>query len=240
MYNLENTCILKMNKHKWKTLPAGGGRQTIDYFMSLNDNELLKIYNKSIAFWKKERGWEYEKYSKLFTGASVLEIGSGLGYDGITFSKKVNKWTFCDIISNNIEFIKRIAHLFKINNVDFQVIEDIFNHDYLGLFDGLYAHGVLHHVPFEIAKKEVANIDQYLKSGARVVLLMYPIERWEICGKPSFSNFGKMTDGEGTPWAEYYDERKIVNLFGPEYVLENTTKWGHESSEFVNFELQKR
>jgi SAM-dependent methyltransferase len=207
------TEILNSNLVKWKTLPAGEGRRHVEQLLLMEDNDLLNFYNQSIAFWNRERGWEYEKYSKIFSGFSILEIGSGLGYDGMTFSKHAKKWTFCDIIPENIRFIQRISKLLQIKNVEFQILEDVLNHDHGESYDGFYAHGVLHHIPFLMAKKEVENINKYLNPGAKVVLLMYPVERWELCGKPPFEEFGTMTDGEGTPWAEYYDEKKVQDLF---------------------------
>ena len=234
-----NKSIVRKNRVKWKTLPAGAGRKQVDTLLSLGDNELLDFYNDSIRYWEKERGWEYDKYASQFSARSILEIGSGLGYDGITYSKSAECWTFCDIIPENIQLVRRIARLMDVSNVKYQTIEDFIHHDYGDQYNGFYAHGVLHHVPFEIAKKEVSNIDRYLTRGAKVVLLMYPYERWVLCGKPSFEEFGTMTDGEGTPWAEYYDDQKIKALFGDSYKLESSINWGHQNAEFVNFELIK-
>lgn len=225
---------------KWDMLPAGERRESVSNLLSLSKEEAIEFYRRCIGFWEKERGWEYERYSELFSGRSVLEIGSGLGYDGITYSKYVRKWTFCDIIPQNLAFIKKIAGHLGVQNTEFQLIEDVFEHDFNEQYDGFYAHGVLHHVPFEFAQKEVRNIDNFLESGSKVVLLMYPYERWEMCGRPSFKEFGCMTDGEGTPWAEYYDEEKVKLLFGPGYQLLNTKKWGKQNAEFVNFELNKK
>ncbi|MDJ0814940.1 MAG: class I SAM-dependent methyltransferase [Desulfobacterales bacterium] len=231
---------LKKNRKRWKTLPAGERRENVEYLMTLEDKEFYKLYLHYTKFWEKERGWEYEKYSETFSGRSVLEIGSGLGYDGIIYSNSAEKWVFCDIIPENLQFIQRIADYLNVTNVHFQLVEDVINHDFRYMFDGFYAHGVLHHVPFEVAQKEVANIDRFLKPGAKLIILMYPYERWDLCGKPPFDEFGCMTDGEGTPWAEYYDELKIQELFGNGYCLEDSIKWGDQNAEFVNFELIKR
>lgn len=236
---MEDRDILNSNLVKWETLPAGQRRESVAKLLSIETEDLVAFYQNCIVFWEKERGWEYEKYSEMFSDRSVLEIGSGLGYDGITYSKSVRKWTFCDIIPQNIEFVRRIAGHLDVRNASFQLIEDVIGHDFNELFDGFYAHGVLHHVPFELAQQEVKNIDRFLRSGSKLVLLMYPYERWKICGKPPFEEFGCITDGEGTPWAEYYDETKIQELFGDGYELEDCMKWGHQNAEFVNFELSK-
>jgi SAM-dependent methyltransferase len=231
--------IIDENLQKWTTLPAGKKRESVITLTSLSEENLITFYKECANFWESERGWEHKRYSGFFAGKSVLEIGSGLGYDGIVFSQFVKKWTFSDIIRQNIQFIQKISNYYNLTNVDFQIIENIFEHNFKTSFDAFYAHGVLHHVPFEIAKQEVKNIDRFLLKGAKIVVLMYPYERWELCGKPSFEEFGVMTDGPNTPWAEYYDEKKIINLFGPNYNLDNIIKWGHEQKEFVNFELTK-
>ena len=67
---------------------------------------------------------------------------------------------------------------------------------------------------------------------------MYPKQRWEHYGKPSFDKFGHYTDG-GCPWTEWYDEDKITNLVGTNYKLLESKYWGWRNIEFVNFELQK-
>eukprot|EP01022_Parablepharisma_sp_SALTPOND_P031654 TRINITY_DN81129_c0_g1_i1.p1 TRINITY_DN81129_c0_g1~~TRINITY_DN81129_c0_g1_i1.p1 ORF type:complete len:149 (+),score=13.67 TRINITY_DN81129_c0_g1_i1:40-447(+) len=84
------------------------------------------------------------------------------------------------------------------------------------------------------------NISSHLEKGSKAVFLMYPKERWEQCGKPDFEIFGTMTDGEGTPWAQWYDEEKIMLLTGDEFRLDKTIPWGHNNAEFINFELTKK
>ena len=238
MNNLKE--ILYKNKIKWKTLPVGEKRKKVEELIEMSDDELIKEYNTYITLWQKERGWEYESYKDLFRNKSILEIGSGLGYDGIVFSRYVKKWTFSDIVYENIMFLKRITKLFKVKNIAFEYIEDIFSHNFPEYYEGLYAHGVLHHIPFDFAKKQIENIDRFLKPHSKIVCLMYPKERWEYYGCPKFVDFGKITDGENTPWAEWYDKEKIQKLFGDNYLLLEEKKWGWKNIEFVNFVLEKK
>lgn len=46
---------------------------------------------------------------------------------------------------------------------------------------------------------------RHLPVGGRWIELAYPRERWEREGRMPFSEWGKITDGEGTPWMEWYD-----------------------------------
>lgn len=232
--------ILDSNLSKWKKLPAGEGRCEVARLHSLSDDEMLKSYDEWAVFWRDERGWEYERYGAQYAGRKVLEIGSGLGFDALAYSKSAAQWVCADIIADNVAFVQRIAGLKGRENITCQHMTDVFTHDFGMTFDGFHAHGVLHHIPFEAAQKEVAHIDQFLNPGAVVTLLMYPFERWEFCGKPDFTEFGCMTDGKGTPWAEWYDETKILDLMGAGYDLNKTIKWGYKDLEFVNFELVKK
>lgn len=234
------TQIMTSNLDKWKKLPAGQGRCEVSRLSGLSDDELLESYGEWAVFWQEERGWEYERYSEHYMGRTVLEIGSGLGFDALAYSGSASRWVCADIIEDNVAFVRRIAALKGCDNVECQHMADVFTHDFGMTFDGFHAHGVLHHIPFKAARREVAHIDIFLKPGAVVTLLMYPKERWELCGNPDFTEFGSMTDGKNTPWAEWYDERKILDLMGPGYDLKKTIKWGYKNIEFVNFELIKK
>lgn len=235
-----NEDILKKNLKKWKTLPAGERRQNVADLNALEDKDLLAAYNSFRTFWDSERGWEHERYGKLFSNRNVLEIGSGLGYDALVLSPKTQSWTCTDILQTNLDFVTRMARLKKRDNISSQLIKNVTDHDFGRTFNGFYAHGVLHHIPFETAQKQMNNISRYLEHGAKAMILMYPKERWEQLGKPAFDKFSIATDGEGTPWAEWYDEEKIMLLTGNEFTLDKTIRWGQNNSEFVNFELTKK
>ncbi len=232
--------ILADNLKKWSTLPAGKYRKKIAELNTLSDEELMKAYDSFIPVWDSERGWEHARYSAMFRGLKVLEVGSGLGYDALVLSKFAKTWTCADILQINIDLVSRLAKLKGADNLSTQFLQDVCNHNFEKRFNGFYAHGVLHHVPFAIAKEQVNNISKYLESGTKIALLMYPKERWEHAGKLEFENFGVLTDGEGTPWAEWYDDDKIKQLMGHDFELDNTIHWGWKDIEFVNFELTKR
>jgi hypothetical protein len=240
--------IFDKNVTFWKKLPAGGSTQHLDTLRGIDDEDFIEMYEYFTQFWKMERGWEYERYIPMFQGLDVVEIGSGLGYDGINYSQYSKTYTFCDINPDQLQTVQRIAGLFNEgrlmdkftnNNHDYQLIEDPFTHDYKRNFNALYSHGVLHHVPFETAQREFAHVNKFLLPRSKVVLLMYPRQRWEKAGKPDPTLFGRHTD-PGCPWSDWYDEEKIMKLVGEDFVLDKTIYWGHENTEFVNFELTKK
>lgn len=161
-----------------------------------------------------------------------------MGYDGIKLAAHASSYTWAELNADQIRFLRRLADSFGKGDFSFEQLENPLTHCFDRRFDALYAHGVLHHVPFETARAQFANMDRFLEPGAKVVMLMYPKQRWESVGCPPFEDFGRFTDG-GCPWAEWYDEEKILQLVGPGYRLNDTIHWGHGGIEFVNFELEK-
>lgn len=236
---MKETNIIKKNGSRWNRLPAGKFRMNILFLSKLPSTILKLAYKNFSRKWENERGWEYKKYKALFKGKDVLEIGSGLGYDGLVYSTISKSYTHAELNTNQLDFLKRIHRLFKTQiPIHFELLENPFQHTFNRSFDAFYAHGVLHHIPFEEAKMQFQNIDKFLKKGAVVVFLMYPKERWVAAGRPSFDEFGNSTDG-GCPWTEYYDTEKIKALVGENYELTCEYKWGSNSIEFVNFEFIK-
>jgi hypothetical protein len=229
------------NVDRWTTLPAGDYRQSIRYLMSLKDEDFMTHYNNYIVFWEKERSWEYEKYTEMFSTRNVVEIGSGMGYDGIKYSSKCESYTYCDINEIQLQFVNRVVELYgnKECKYEFYHIQDPLNIQLKEKkYNAIYSHGVLHHVPFEIAKQEISEFSKFMEKGALAVILMYPEERWVAAGRPSFKDFGNWTDG-GCPWAEYYNEDKMCELFDDDWNLDDWVKWGVNNIEFVNYELTK-
>lgn len=52
-----------------------------------------------------------------------------------------------------------------------------------------------------MARREALDLLSHLKPGGRWMELVYPRERWLREGAPAFEQWGKVTDGERTPWA---------------------------------------
>ncbi len=51
--------------------------------------------------------------------------------------------------------------------------------------------------------------------GGRFIMHSYPKARWEREGSLAFDKWGVKTDGEGTPWAEWYDSVKLIDALKP-------------------------
>ena len=140
--------------------------------------------------------------------------------------------TCCDIVPSNLEVIRRVAGRrgLDVNTVH---IDGLRAFDRLPSdFDAVWAIGSIHHMPFEAASEESCAIVQHLKPGGRWIELTYPRERWVREGAPSFSEWGRLTDGDRTPWAEWYDVEKLKLRLYP-WRLEPMLEHRHQSDTYI-------
>ena len=191
----------------------------------LKSSDLLRIDSfKLLSLWDDEfkaslrftRYWYQKLYSSLLKDARVLEIGPGMGFDGIHFSGLAKHWTYCDVALENLEVIKRVSTLKGLSEADTLHIDGISAFDKLASdYDVVWAIGSIHHVPFELAAEESRAILRRLKPNGRWIELVYPPERWAREGAVPFERWGTMTDGESTPWVEWYNEQKLKRRLFP-------------------------
>jgi hypothetical protein len=208
-------------REKWREAPRGSdmdGRVFSTDLLALGDGELLAAWLAMAARrYAGEIGWLGPLYADFFRGKHVLELGSGLGFDGMRFAEAGASWTFADIVPDNLAVIRRIAGLKGLDaQVGFHLIGDDLS--FAGLpddYDTIWVFGSIHHVPFEIARREALEALGHLKPGGRWMELVYPRERWLREGAPSFEQWGKLTDGERTPWAEWHDIEKVRRRLFP-------------------------
>ena len=208
-------------REKWREAPRGSdmdGRVFSTDLLALADADLVAAWDAMAARrYAGEIGWLAPLYADTFRGRQVLELGSGLGFDGLRFVEAGAAWTFADIVPDNLAVIRRVAGLKGLEGrVRFHLIGDDLSftalpHDY----DAIWVFGSIHHVPFEIARREALDAFGHLKPGGRWMELVYPRERWLREGAPPFEQWGKLTDGERTPWAEWHDIEKVRRRLFP-------------------------
>ena len=206
-------------REKWRELPQGSGQRVFsEELLSLDRAAFIGIWQTyNLAYRKAEiRRWYHTLYKEFMRNKVVLEIGSGLGLDGIFFLQEgVKQWTFCDIAKTNLDIIRRVCEELGIH-ASFVFIDDKFEcFEKLGMFDVIWANGSLINVPFEFARAECLQILPHLKPRGRWIELCYPRERWVREGRLPFIDWGKVTDGERTPWVEWYDLVKIRRRLFP-------------------------
>jgi SAM-dependent methyltransferase len=208
-------------RDKWREAPQGSdtdGRIFSSDLLALPDDALLARWEAMAARRAAgELGWFAPLYADTFRERRVLELGSGLGFDALRFAERGARWTCADIVADNLALIRRIAALKKLEDrIDTHLIADDLS--FAGLapgYDVVWVFGSIHHVPFDTAREEALSALALLKPGGRWMELVYPRERWLREGAPPFEAWGRLTDGERTPWAEWHDVEKVLRRLAP-------------------------
>jgi SAM-dependent methyltransferase len=213
MLKIDNKKILFDSlRAKWHEIPSGGNNRvsSVD-LLKLSDKELIDFWDNARAISYEEKEWYNNHYCDFLKGKRILDVGSGLGLDTLDFVKGGAHVTFSDIRTENMEVIKRLCNLWGLVDVDFIVIENHRSFRTLTeTYDVIMAMGSLHHAPANEIKQEYEDIADRLLSGGKWLQLAYPRSRWLRMGSRPFSEWGKITDGDATPWAEWYDEKKLL------------------------------
>jgi SAM-dependent methyltransferase len=209
-------------RKKWSVVPAGlGGRQGTTELYQLPSDRLRDLW---LAAHKEAttgdgfavRGWYHTLYRDVLRGKKVLEIGSGMGIDGIEFARHGARFTFVDIVEGNLAVMHRLCSIFGIRDANFLYLERLSSLDALDDdYDVVWCQGSQINAPFQFARRECAAILKHLKPGGRWIELAYPRERWIRDHCPPFRVWGTMTDGEGTPWMEWYDLGRLRARLAP-------------------------
>lgn len=208
-------------REKWREAPRGSdtdGRIFSSELLAMPDETFLATWQSMAARrYGGELGWLGTLYFDTFRGKRVAELGSGLGFDGMRFIEQGASWTFCDIVPDNLAVIRRVATLKGVaDRARFHVVGDDLSFAALPAdYDAIWVFGSIHHVPFEVARREALDLLGHLKPGGRWMELVYPRERWLREGAPPFDQWGKVTDGERTPWAEWHDIEKVRRRLFP-------------------------
>lgn len=206
---------------KWNEVPAGDHRLSTIEIAKLPDDELLgqwqeirKTATTGPNF--DVRGWYHALYKDVLRGKRIMDVGSGIGIDGITFAQAGAAITFVDIVESNLEVIGRLCRILGIKEVDYCYLHDLSALNRLDRdYDVIWCQGSMINAPFEVMREEVAVLLEHLPLGGRWVELAYPKVRWEREGCLPFEVWGERTDGLGTPWVEWYDLRKLLQRLAP-------------------------
>jgi hypothetical protein len=206
---------------KWHEVPGAKDRVITQQLLELDDEALLKLWfglreEATTDTFFNVRGWYHLLYKDIFRGKKVMDVGSGLGIDGLTFAEHGAMMTFVDILKPNLKLLERICKLLGISDVTFCYLEDLDSLSKLPTdYDVIWCQGSLINAPSEIIRVEVQKLLEHLPIGGRWIELAYPKARWEREGKLPFEEWGQYTDGPGTPWVEWYDLAKLMAVFEP-------------------------
>jgi SAM-dependent methyltransferase len=208
-------------REKWREAPQGSdtdGRAFSSDLLALPDDALLARWEAMAQRRASgELGWLVTLYADTFRSRRVLELGSGLGFDAMRFAAHGARWTCADIVADNLALIRRVAALKGLaGSIETHLIGDDLSFSGLAPgYDIVWVFGSIHHVPFETARREALAALALLKVGGRWMELVYPRERWLREGALPFDAWGRLTDGERTPWAEWHDIEKVRRRLAP-------------------------
>jgi tetratricopeptide (TPR) repeat protein/2-polyprenyl-3-methyl-5-hydroxy-6-metoxy-1,4-benzoquinol methylase/predicted O-methyltransferase YrrM len=226
-------------RDKWREVPATRqGRMFSSDMLDWADERLLTFWEecRQQIYHPEMRCWQY--YEDDFAKAEIADVGPGLGFDGVYLAERGAHIMFVDVVEDNLKLLRRICQLKGID-ADYYYIDNFFEFHFKRRFDLIVAMGSLHHTPFEYMKDQVSAMMRFLKVNGRVVMLTYPRERFIASGAKDFAEFGRITDGERTPWAEWYDDEKVKRLFGPDFRLNWSKNFGKKDIDFNWFDLTK-
>src|SRR6266480_3818467 len=103
-------------------------------------------------------------------GKRVLEIGCGIGTDGVQFAKAGAVYTGIDLTTAAVELAKKNFDLRGLSGT-FQTA-DAERLDFPDAsFDLVYSHGVLHHTPD--TKQAIKEVYRVLRPGGRAIVMLY-------------------------------------------------------------------
>jgi len=209
-------------RNRWDSVPtATAVFERTSELLSLPDHALLEHWENARADITKgtefaHRGWYHTLYADAMRGKKVMDVGSGYGVDSITFAQHGARLTFVDLVQTNLDVLKRLCKILKLDSVSFHLLTDIDSLRGLDTdYDVIMGMGSLHNAPPEVMRPEYQELLRHLKVGGRWLQFAYPFARWIRDGRPPFTKWGELTDGPGTPWCEPYDVPKLLGMFAP-------------------------
>jgi 2-polyprenyl-3-methyl-5-hydroxy-6-metoxy-1,4-benzoquinol methylase len=209
-------------RKRWNAVPTTTtGIASTSHLLALSDKDLLAEWEKarkdiSTGTEFAHRGWYHALYGDVMCGKKVMDVGSGFGVDSITFAQHGARLTFVDLVETNLNVLGRLCKILGLADVRFQLLDTLKSLKPLDSdYDIIMGMGSLHHAPTEVLRPEFQELLRHLKLGGRWLQLAYPKSRWIREGRPPFSKWGEITDGPGTPWAEWYDLPKLLKLLAP-------------------------
>jgi SAM-dependent methyltransferase len=211
----------------------------------LSDADLLRMWSDVRASattgdFFGVRGWYLALYRDIVAGKRVLDVGCGMGIDGITFAQAGAKLTFVDIVDSNLELVRRLCYLLGIASASFCYLDKLAS---LRIIedeqDIIWCQGSMINAPFEVMQEEAHALLKHLRPGGRWIELAYPRVRWEREGRLAFNVWGEKTDGAGTPWMEWYDLAKLLRRLAP-MEFDVILAFEFHNSDFNWFDLRRR
>jgi SAM-dependent methyltransferase len=230
---------------KWGEVPAGEATRVMSQdLLNLSDGDLLRTWTEcyrdtSTGKAHSVRGWYHTLYCDIFCGKKIMDIGSGLGIDGIVYAEHGAEVTFVDLARPNLHLVERVCKIKGLSRTRFCYLEDLRALEQLPAdYDAIYCCGSLIHAPLEVVRREAQEFLKHLPVSGRWIELGYPRERWVRDGRMSFREWGRKTDG-GAPWVEWHDLEKIQGFLAPAK-FDTVLAFNFHNNDFNWFDLIRR
>jgi SAM-dependent methyltransferase len=186
----------------------------------------------------------------LYTCKTVLEYGCGGGSDTISYAKRGNIVTACDIVEKNIEATRKRVELNNLANVELVLLEDSVPLPFEdGKFDIVNSHGVLHHI--RDVKPVMKELYRVTAPGGLIYAMLYSDVMWDYFTEngmidmfmrqydiDQFEAFCYCTDNIGVPYARPYNPEQGWELLEDAgYTIREYTYWLNDH--FITYRGQK-
>jgi len=231
-------------RKKWIEVPATRvARIKSADLLEMSDRDLLiawdDFHSASVGGDLAARGWYELLYRDVFRGRQVMDVGCGLGTTTIPFAESGAEITFVDLVPSNLEVVRRVCKLKRLEKVRFCYMEDLGSLASLPPdYDFIYCCGSMINAPLAVSRLEARELLKHLKIGGRWIELAYPKARWEREGRMPFDRWGERTDG-GAPWIEWHDVEKLKSYLAPA-VFEVVMAFEFHNGDFNWFDLVRR
>ena len=209
--------VLDILRGKWTELPATEqSRRSSQPFLEMSDAEIREQWESFLDPTRNPRSPYQTLYGPHLRGSHVLEVGSGLGIDALYFARMGARWHCVDVAPDNLAVIQLVFAAFDLELDGTTLLTDLSALDDAPYdVDVVFCSGSMHPAPFAVTRVETRALCAHLAPGGRWLELSYPRSRWVREGCAPFAEWGEITDGPGTPWAEWYDLDRIRERFAP-------------------------
>jgi len=239
---IEPSAWIRRLAEKWQEIPTTAmGRGSSLEQLRLSDTAFLSWWDglEREVMSQQQAYWVIEVYRDFVRGKKMIEVGPGTGIIGVQFLRAGAQITFMDVVESNLKLVERVCRLKGIEGASFFPIYEF--RDPLKVpddYDVVLARGSLHHTPADVVKPEFEALASRIKVGGRFLALTYPKERWAREGSKTFNEWGKNTDGDTTPWAEWYDTEKLLAQLSP-FQFRTLMAFNLHNDDFNWFDLQR-
>lgn len=164
--NLIKKIISYWDNQPCNILNSNSAIGTYEYFEENSSNRyLVEPHIKSFA--------DFQSYK----GKRVLEIGCGIGADGVEFAKHGAEYVGIDISCSSLEIAKKRFSVYNLKGSFYEMSGDDPALINLGKFDLVYSFGVIHHYPN--AHAIINNIYELLTDDGVFKFMVYATNSWK-------------------------------------------------------------